>query len=107
MNLITNILLAPVMLPSKGLMYIFEQVMEQAENEFNDPNQIRKALINLQQRVDAGKLTVERCDAAEAVLLRRLDDIEKRRLAAEQPRQRPIVASGVARGPRRRRRRPS
>jgi hypothetical protein len=41
MNPITGILLAPFTLPVKGLFYVFNKVLEQADHEFNDPVQIR------------------------------------------------------------------
>ncbi|MEI8081034.1 MAG: gas vesicle protein GvpG [Actinomycetes bacterium] len=103
MNFVIDVLLGPVTLPTKGLLYVFDKVQEQAEQEFNDPTQVRNALINLQQRVDSGELSLERYEAAEAVLLSRLDAIEERRIAAEQPAQ--VRSSSGAPTRRRRRRR--
>lgn len=103
MSLLTSVLLGPVTLPAKGLIYVFDKIIEQAEQEFNDPAQIRAALINLQQRVDSGHLTLDRYEAAETVLLRRLDAIEERRTASQQKTQSGIVASKPARKHRRRR----
>ena len=84
MNLVTGVLLAPITLPAKGIYYVFDKVVEQADKEFNDPARIRAALINLQHRLDAGLMTLERYEAAEAVLLRRRDAIEERRSAQEE-----------------------
>jgi hypothetical protein len=84
MNPITGILLAPFTLPVKGLFYVFNKVLEQADHEFNDPVQIRATLVDLQRRLDAGELSLQRYDSAEAVLLSRLDGIEERRTAGQE-----------------------
>lgn len=84
MNLFTGILLGPLTLPPKGLFYIFNKVVERADLEFNDPGKIRAALTDLQKRLDAGELTLERYEAAEVVLLSRLDAIEVRRTAEQE-----------------------
>ncbi len=102
MSLITGILLGPLTLPAKGLVYVFNKVVEQADREFNDPGQIRAALADLQRRLDAGELTLERYEAAEAVLLSRLDGIEERRTAGQEEPRSGSVASQPA-GRRRRR----
>ena len=84
MNLLTGILLGPITLPPKGLLYVFDKVMEQADREFNDPAQIRSELVDLNQRLDSGDITMEWYEGAEADLLSRLDAIEERRTAAEE-----------------------
>ena len=84
MNLLTGILLGPITLPPKGLLYVFDKIMEQADREFNDPAQIRSALVKLNQRLDSGEITMESYERAEAVMLRRLDVIEERRTAADE-----------------------
>lgn len=83
MSTLGSILLSPITLPAKGLMYPFTKVFEQAEREFNDPANIRNALIALQMRLDSGQITEQMYELAEAKLLARLDAIEARR-AAEQ-----------------------
>lgn len=103
MNLITGILLGPVTLLPKNLLYVFNKVFEQADREFNDPGQIRAALADLQRRLDAGELTLERYEDAEAVLLGRLDGIEERRTAGQDEAQASSLASQPASRRRRRR----
>ena len=83
MNVLGTLLLSPIALPAKGLMYPFIKVFEQAEREFNDPALIRSALIGLQMKLDSGQITEQMYELAEARLLSRLDAIEARR-AAEQ-----------------------
>lgn len=83
MTILGTLLLSPITLPAKGLMYPFMKVFEQAEREFNDPALIRSALIALQMRLEAGQITEQMYELAEAKLLSRLDAIEARR-AAEQ-----------------------
>jgi len=103
MSFLTGILFGPIALPPKGLIYVFKKVMEQADSEFNDPAQIRAALVNLSQRLDSGQLTLEHYEAAEAVLLGRLDAIEERRAAAQETARAGTVASRPTRSRRRRR----
>lgn len=102
MSLLTDVFLGPITLPTKGLIYVFKKIIEQAEDEFNDPTRVRAALINLQQQVDSGQLTLEHYEVAEAVLLRQLDAIEQRRAAAQQTTQSGIVTSQPVRRRRRR-----
>lgn len=102
MNLLTDILLGPITLPSKGFLYVFNKVKDQADAEMNDPARIRADLVVLQQRLDAGQMTLESYEAAEDEMLLRLDAIEQRRMA-EEAEQRPSAV--VTASPRRHRRR--
>ncbi|MEI6363189.1 MAG: gas vesicle protein GvpG [Actinomycetes bacterium] len=102
MNLLTDILLAPITAPSKGLIYVFNKVMDQADEEFNDPARVRADLLALGQLLDAGQLTEEQYERGEAALLARLDAIEERRNPTE-PAEAEVTV--VHRSTRRRRRR--
>ncbi|MGV1005619.1 MAG: gas vesicle protein GvpG [Candidatus Nanopelagicales bacterium] len=81
MNILTSLLLSPFTLPSKALMYPFEKVHEQAERTINDPVQIRATLLALQKQLDAGFITEQAYERAEAQILARLDAYERRRAA--------------------------
>ncbi|MEI6622608.1 MAG: gas vesicle protein GvpG [Actinomycetes bacterium] len=103
MNLLTDVLLGPLTLPARGPIYVLNKIKEQAEQEFNDPTRIRKALINLQRRVDSGEMSLERYEALESILLQRLDGIEQRRTATQETTQAATVTHRQARRRRRRR----
>lgn len=71
-------LLAPVTLPVKGLLFIFHQIQEAVERELFDPDTIRQELLELGRELDAGLIDEATYDAAEAVLLARLDAVTAR-----------------------------
>lgn len=97
MTFLIDVLLAPVTLPTKGLLFVFEKIKEEAEREFNDPVRIRTALRDLQQRADAGQIPLDRYEAAEAILLHRLDVIESHRAAAQRPEKADVLATPATR----------
>jgi cytochrome c-type biogenesis protein CcmH/NrfG len=68
-----KLLLAPVTLPASGLRFVFEEIRDAADRELNDPHVIRSEILELQRLVDAGLITEEAYDAAEAELLARLN----------------------------------
>jgi hypothetical protein len=70
-----DILAAPVMLPAKGLLFIFDKIREQAENELLDEGKIRQQLLELQMLLDVGEITEEEFYQTEEELLDRLDAI--------------------------------
>jgi hypothetical protein len=78
MRLLTSLLLAPVTLPVRGLGAVFTEIRDAADRELNDPNAIRRELMDLQYRLDAGSIDETAYDAAEATLLARLDAITRR-----------------------------
>jgi cytochrome c-type biogenesis protein CcmH/NrfG len=75
MGLVTGLLLAPVALPVRGLNWVFREVQETVDRELNDPDIIRRELLELQRRLDAGLIDEAAYDQAEAELLARLDAI--------------------------------
>jgi cytochrome c-type biogenesis protein CcmH/NrfG len=75
MGLVTGLLLAPVALPVRGLNWVFREVQEAVDRELNDPDIIRRELLELQRRLDAGLIDEAAYDQAEAELLARLDAI--------------------------------
>jgi Gas vesicle protein G len=77
MTVLLDLLLGPVTLPVRGISYVLRRLAREAEREFSDPVRIQRALLDLQQRVDDGTLTPERFEMAEAILLRRLDTVER------------------------------
>jgi cytochrome c-type biogenesis protein CcmH/NrfG len=83
MGLLSNVLLAPVTLPVRGLNFVFREVQKAADQELNDPDVIRRELLELQRRLDAGLIDEATYDQAEAELLGRLNAIAERRRAAD------------------------
>ncbi len=75
MGLLKNLLLAPVMLPASGLKFVLAEIRDTADRELNDPQVIRREMLDLQQRLDAGLITESAYDSAEAELLARLNAI--------------------------------
>jgi len=75
MGLLKNLLLAPVMLPASGLKFVLAEIRDTADRELNDPQVIRREMLELQQRLDAGLITESAYDSAEAELLARLNAI--------------------------------
>jgi hypothetical protein len=75
MGLLKSILLAPVMLPASGLKWVFEEIRDVADRELNDPQAIRREMLELQQRLDAGLISEVAYDSAETELLARLNAI--------------------------------
>jgi gas vesicle protein GvpG len=83
MGLLTNILLAPATLPVRGLNFIFREVRDVADRERSDPDAIRREMLELQRRLDAGLIDEAAYDAAEAELLARLNVIAERQGAGD------------------------
>jgi hypothetical protein len=75
MGLLKNLLLAPVMLPASGLTFVLAEIRDAADRELNDPQAIRREMLELQQRLDAGLISEDAYDSAEAELLARLNAI--------------------------------
>ncbi len=79
MGLLKNLLLAPVMLPASGLTFVLAEIRDAADRELNDPQAIRREMLELQQRLDAGLISEDAYDAGEAELLARLNTITNER----------------------------
>ena len=83
MGLLTNLLLAPVALPVRGINSIFREIQDVVDRELNDPNAIRRELLELQRRLDAGLIEETAYDVAEADLLAHLNAIAGRQGTGE------------------------
>lgn len=73
MFLIDNIFSAP----AKGFMNILKVIHDEAHNELYNPEKIRQELMQLQVALEMNEITEEQYDAAEEVLLDRLDEIQR------------------------------
>jgi len=72
MGLLGKLLTLPVMGPIKGLMWIAEKVVEQADREAYNEDSVRGQLMELELHLDLGEITEEEYAVAEEELLARL-----------------------------------
>lgn len=73
-----------LMLPGKGIVWIFKQIQNAYEQEIkNEKAAIKGRLVDLYRQMEQGQVTTEQFDDAERRLLDRLDALEK----ADQPAQ--------------------
>jgi chorismate mutase len=71
MGLITGLLTLPLA-PVRGVMWVAEQIRQEAEREYRDPARIQAALLELEQLREAGEIDPEEADRLEDQLVRRL-----------------------------------
>jgi hypothetical protein len=69
--LVTGLLGLPL-LPVRGVMWLAEQVLEQAEEQYYDPARIRAQLEQVDEARRTGELSEEECAEIENELLQRL-----------------------------------
>ena len=81
MGFLINVLTLPIMGPIKGIVWIAEKVVEQADRELYDEEAIRGRLMELELNYDLGKISEEEYLTIEEELLARLKVIRERRLA--------------------------
>ena len=71
MGLISNLLLLPLA-PVRGVVWVAEQIEEEAERQWYDPATINAALDDLDARREAGLISDEDADRLEEELVQRL-----------------------------------
>ena len=71
MGLVTGLLGLPLA-PVRGVIWLAEQILEQAEEQFYDPARIRVQLEQVDEARRSGELTEEECVEIENELLQRL-----------------------------------
>lgn len=71
MGLVTGLLTLPLA-PVRGVVWVAEQLYEQAERQLDDPEVVRLQLLEVAAARDAGALTEEEAAEQEAELVRRL-----------------------------------
>lgn len=72
-----SLLTLPVSGPMKAAWWIAEQVHEQALAAQNDPAEIKRQLLALEGRFEAGEISEEAFEEAELALLTRLRDVQR------------------------------
>ncbi len=78
MGLLTTLLTLPVSGPVRGAVWVLEKVHEAAEAQVYDPAAIKRELVDLERRLEAGEIDEAAFEAAEEVLLDRLDEAARR-----------------------------
>ena len=78
MGLISGLLGLPLA-PVRGTVWIAEQVLEQAEQDYYDPGRIRAELAEVDRLRASGELTDEEALAQEDALVERLLEGQQRR----------------------------
>lgn len=73
MSLLGAAVRAPFAGPIKGVLWIVQTLVEHAERELYDEDNIQKDLLKLEQRYELGEITIEDFESAEAELLERLN----------------------------------
>ena len=71
MGFVTGLLGLPL-LPIRGVAWLAEQILEQAEEQFYDPARIRAQLEQVDEARRSGELSEEECVEIENELLQRL-----------------------------------
>jgi len=71
MGLIGSLLTLPLA-PARGLVWVFEQVVDEAEAQLHDPARIRAELANAEAALERGEIDEETYEEVERELLDRL-----------------------------------
>jgi len=71
MGLITGLLTLPIA-PVRGVLWLAEQIRDQAEEQYYDPARIRAQLDRVDEARRSGELSEEECAELENELLQRL-----------------------------------
>ncbi|MCS6882493.1 MAG: gas vesicle protein GvpG [Oscillochloridaceae bacterium] len=67
-----SLLTFPLTGPLRGLLWVAEQLHDQARRELYDPERIRRQLTELELQLDLGQISEEEYEAAETALLEQL-----------------------------------
>ncbi len=81
--MLIDLLLAPVLGPIKGVTWIGEQILDRAEAELDDKENLQKQLLALQLAFDMGDIPEAEFEAREEELLlamQAIEDAEKQEL---------------------------
>jgi hypothetical protein len=83
MGLFTGLLTLPIA-PVRGVVWVVEQVVEEADRQMYDEQNIRRELMDLELESDEGTIGAEERAALEEELLERLAEAQRRRRANEE-----------------------
>jgi hypothetical protein len=82
----------PFWLPAAGIKFVFNQLLETAEQEMMDDTPVKEALLELQMKLEEGELSEEEFAEQEAVLFQRLREIR----AYREAKMRGMLSEGAA-----------
>ncbi len=71
MGLISGLFTWPIA-PVRGVAWVAERVLDEAERQLSDPAEVERALLEVDERRAAGELTQEEADEMEEALVTRL-----------------------------------
>jgi hypothetical protein len=74
--MVLRLLLSPITAPFDGLIWIGEKILERAETERDDQENLSKRLLALQLAFDMGEITDEEFEAQEEELLLQIQALE-------------------------------
>jgi cytochrome c-type biogenesis protein CcmH/NrfG len=77
MGILTGLLTFPLA-PVRGTIWVAEQVLDEAERQYYDPNVIRRKLEQVDELRAAGEISDEEADEAEEELVARLMESRRR-----------------------------
>ena len=77
MSMLVDLLTLPVSGPIRGLIWIAERLIEEAEHEMYDESAVRAKLVELEQHFDLDEMSEEEYLAAEEDLLAQMRVIRK------------------------------
>jgi len=66
-------------MPLNGLLFVFKEIAKRAEDELDDEEGVRAALVELHKSLESGAIGEEEFDSREAELLNSLVEIEARK----------------------------
>jgi len=70
-GLLTGLLTLPLA-PVRGTIWVAERVLEEAERQLNDPEEIERQIVEAEEAYDRGKLSEQEFEQLEEELLKRL-----------------------------------
>ena len=91
MGLLSGLLLFPIAGPTRGLLFVLEQIKDRVDAEILDESVVEDALVTLALRHDFGEIQTADYLAQEDALLERLNSI---RVYKESLQEQEAVASG-------------
>lgn len=83
--MVLRLLLAPLTAPLDGIVWIGEQILERAEAELDDKENLNKRLLALQLAYDMGDISEEDFQEQEEELLQQILALEDSQRQAELP----------------------
>jgi len=75
--MVFKLLLFPITGPIEGVAWLGEQILERAEQELDEKENLSKRLLNLQLALDLGEISEEEYDEQEEEILLAMQEIEE------------------------------